>query len=391
MISKNSVVAILLVTVWYGAAVPDPSYDTQNYAITGVHTNIGEKRQGDAVGPRPVRRNIFEMQNDIPAWSLYIQALQKMQSTSEEDYLSWFQIAGKDMNSQIYHCLMRTGIHGRPYIPWDFVEQAPNAPLTGYCFHNSVLFLTWHRPYLALFEQVLASHCQDIAGTYPPNQLPIYQAAANNFRIPFWDWASNNQIPPVVNALNVTITTSSGVRNVSNPLFQYTFQTFPENQAWFPSNSNDGDGVLASYSQTVRGVSVPGGPGNPALPNSWMNNYPFMSQTVGLSSWLAVNSQIFLLIHCLEPTYIEQWNALVKSTLFDNFATTATPGPSIEEPHNEVHSDVGGWGHMAFLSYSAFDPILYILPLFYYLYGLICLLVCSITPTSIDSSQFGKP
>jgi tyrosinase len=52
-------------------------------------------------------------------------------------------------------------------MPWDGVYTVPGAPSTGYCTHgkllnpptlqlpnssDSVLFATWHRPYLALFE-----------------------------------------------------------------------------------------------------------------------------------------------------------------------------------------------------------------------------------------------
>jgi tyrosinase len=148
-----------------------------------------------------------------------------------------------------------------------------------------VLFLTWHRPYLALFEQVLASHCQDIVETYPPDQLPIYQAAANNFRIPYWDWASNTSLPPVVNADTVTITTSSGVQSVPNPLLNYTWQTFPESQEWFPTDPGEfeSDAYLAEYRQTVRGVSTPGELGNPALSDQMMSQYPYMQMTVSPS------------------------------------------------------------------------------------------------------------
>jgi tyrosinase len=69
--------------------------------------------------------------------SLYIQALAAFQQVPETDPLSYFQIAG---------------IHGRPYIPWDGVPWNPAAPNIGYCTHDDVLFPTWHRPYLALFE-----------------------------------------------------------------------------------------------------------------------------------------------------------------------------------------------------------------------------------------------
>jgi tyrosinase len=52
----------------------------------------------------------------------------------------------------------------------------------------------------------------------------------------------------------------------------------------------------------------------------------------------------------------------MKSPSFNNFVTMASEGPSIESPHGTVHVDVGGaYGHMSMLSYSAFDPILYVI------------------------------
>lgn len=49
----------------------------------------------------------------------------------------------------------------------------------------------------------------------------------------------------------------------------------------------------------------------------------------------------------------------MKSKSFNNFATMASSGSSIESPHGDVHVLVGGeYGHMSFLSYSGFDPIL---------------------------------
>jgi tyrosinase len=99
----------------------------------------------------------------------------------ESDQLSYFQVAG---------------IHGRPFILWNGVSQVPGSGWGGYCNHSkcrnhnsklallshindpaSVLFLTWHRPYLALYEVSLliawtrlrrltlsATSCQSCAG-----------------------------------------------------------------------------------------------------------------------------------------------------------------------------------------------------------------------------------
>lgn len=51
----------------------------------------------------------------------------------------------------------------------------------------------------------------------------------------------------------------------------------------------------------------------------------------------------------------------MKSTNYNNFGTMASAGSSVESPHGTVHVYVGGaYGHMSWLSYSAFDPILYV-------------------------------
>ena len=49
------------------------------------------------------------------------------------------------------------GIHGLPNIPWDgAVGDTPfdssSGQWGGYCTHGSVLFPTWHRPYVLLYE-----------------------------------------------------------------------------------------------------------------------------------------------------------------------------------------------------------------------------------------------
>ena len=51
------------------------------------------------------------------------------------------------------------GIHGLPSAAWDGVEGNNNIdpktkkPTVGnYCTHGTILFPTWHRPYLAMLE-----------------------------------------------------------------------------------------------------------------------------------------------------------------------------------------------------------------------------------------------
>jgi tyrosinase len=42
------------------------------------------------------------------------------------------------------------GIHGQPILPWN--DATRDKDVTGYCTHSSVLFPTWHRAYMLLFE-----------------------------------------------------------------------------------------------------------------------------------------------------------------------------------------------------------------------------------------------
>lgn len=137
-------------------------------------------------------------------------------------------------------------IHGLPYTPWDDSAAAkgfnPDTWWGGYCTHGTVLFPTWHRPYVALYEvsefqgsrlrtcltihfqQILHEHTLEIAATYKADQASWVQAATN-MRQPYWDWATQAVPPPEVISLDkVTITTPDGKNTaVNNPLKHYTF------------------------------------------------------------------------------------------------------------------------------------------------------------------------
>ena len=100
----------------------------------------------------------------------------------------------------------------------------------GYCPHVSNLFGTWHRPYLALFEQVLQKKAVEIADEFPEgDSKKKYQAAAQRLRMPYWDWAidppnSEGVIPLSMRRPQTMVTLPSGVnKTIPNPLAQYTF------------------------------------------------------------------------------------------------------------------------------------------------------------------------
>jgi tyrosinase len=62
-----------------------------------------------------------------------------MQQLPQNELTSYFQIGG---------------IHGLPYVSWDAENPDPVSDngWRGYCTHGSVLFPTWHRPYMMLYE-----------------------------------------------------------------------------------------------------------------------------------------------------------------------------------------------------------------------------------------------
>jgi len=150
----------------------------------------------------------------------------------------------------------RIEIHGWPYRPWDNVQATPGNENTGYCHHVSVLFPTWHRPYLALFEvcfiiflsyvlcldktlmcrqQVLYNHIQAIASYYPAGEVRNrYVDAAVEFRMPYWDWAltpssSQSVFPSSVQDPAAVVNGPAGPQTIANPLFSYGFHSADPN------------------------------------------------------------------------------------------------------------------------------------------------------------------
>lgn len=102
--------------------------------------------------------------------------------------------------------------------------------MMGYCPHTSSLFGSWHRPYLALFEQILHDRAMEIAEEYPVGEgrnkaLDI----AARLRLPYWDWAANPTdsegcMPTSIRRPTVSVTYPNGTQaEISNPLYRYDF------------------------------------------------------------------------------------------------------------------------------------------------------------------------
>ena len=238
------------------------------------------------------RRSVDDLQtNHADVFNMFLLALQGMQNVTENDDLSYFQVSG---------------IHGYPFVPWQedpgFVPANRNR---GYCTHSSAIFTTWHRPYLLLLEQLLCDQARTIAEQFQGDDAARYQAAAEEVRLPYWDWSSRStqsRIPASVKQSSISVNTPNGEANIPNPLFSYRFLS--------PQPQDSGLGT-----QTVRGSS---------------------------------DDQLFGSFDSRRQATLN----LFTDSAYNQFSS------DVENIHNTVHVQIGG--NMVFVPRSAFDPIFYL-------------------------------
>ncbi|KAI9708383.1 MAG: hypothetical protein M1820_004087 [Bogoriella megaspora] len=288
---------------------------------------------GNGVQPR---LEIRQLQQNADQWNLYMLGLQRMQQANQSDPLSWYQIAG---------------IHGRPYVPWDNVQMVQGGN-GGYCTHISTLFLSWHRPYLALFEQVLYSSVTEVANEFPSGAIrQRYTEAAMSFRIPYWDWAvappeGNSTMPDSISSPTVTVTAPSNINSstvstqIPNPLYSYAFHPLVPSDFYWQDHPQ-----FANWTETLR----------------WPAN---LDVNAASQDELAVST-----IDKNRPNLRDRvYNLMTSATNYTTFSTEmwAANGAisgydSLESIHDVIHQVTGGnLGHMFWLDYSAFDPIFWL-------------------------------
>ncbi|KAF9531510.1 tyrosinase [Crepidotus variabilis] len=273
-------------------------------------------------GGAPNRLEINTFVKNDKFFSLYIQALQAISTTDQANVQSFFQIGG---------------IHGLPYVPWNGATGSkpfdPNTTWGGYCTHGSVLFPTWHRPYLMLYEQIIQAQAVRIAATYTVDQA-AWKQAANDLRQPYWDWAANS-VPPaeVISSKQVSITGPDGKKHtVDNPLYHYTFHPVDPS---FPA-------PYRNWKTTLR----------------WPNNSTSSAtdnvtrlQSILKSAQSDIKSSTYSML-----TRVHTWTAFSNHTVGDGGSSSN----SIEAIHDGIHVNVGGNGQMSDPSVAAFDPIFFL-------------------------------
>ncbi|KAI0887997.1 Di-copper centre-containing protein [Annulohypoxylon maeteangense] len=289
-------------------ASPPPRFDgqaQQPIPVTGLTTGINNR-----TGEWPARWEINALEHEGgPRWDLYIQGLAALQNKTEADELSHFSLAG---------------IHGMPYAPYNGVGPVPGGSGRGFCPHGEGQFVAWHRAYLALYEQILGSEIRRIAAQYNTSYRNFtYREAARTFRLPYWDWASNAQLPPACATLNVTVTGPFGPLTMRNPLYSYKWPTYPLNETQFPGSAGFPDETTrASDGKSDFSLDV-------------------------------VNANLAAVAGQLRD---QVYRTFAFAETYDQMSSTADPaGLSLEAAHNIVHDAVGGT--FAFIAVTAFDSL----------------------------------
>ncbi|KAF2184778.1 Di-copper centre-containing protein [Zopfia rhizophila CBS 207.26] len=285
--------------------------DGSFYAITGVNTGTVEPRL-----------EIRELKQQPEAWNLFLLALQRFKAMDQSDKISFFQIAG---------------IHGEPLIPWDGVQATGDASV-GYCPHGSNLFGTWHKPYLAVFEQVLNLKAQEIAAEFPAGPTrDAYVNAASKLRLPFWDWAlprpSNEKIlTPLLSDPTAEVTYPNGTTaTIVNPLAGYTFHPLVPSDFGYP---------WSLWTHTARN---PRTNTNPSLPDNIDGVESFL-----VGTYNGIRNTLYQIL-----TQYQTFNQ------FSNTGSEQTEIGTLEGIHNIIHGSFGS-GHMGYPAVAAFDPIFWL-------------------------------
>ncbi|KAF7532664.1 hypothetical protein G7054_g7781 [Neopestalotiopsis clavispora] len=293
----------------------------------------------------PARLEVRDMiKNQPDQWNLYLLGLERFQnSVAENAPLSYFQISG---------------IHGFPYTKWPdrswntMKSVSGSTGFGGFCTHSSILFLTWHRPYLALFEAELYKHVNAVANSFSEAERKAdYVKAAKTFRMPYWDWARPDlPIFPAEASINANnqvarprASTKAPIK--PNPLASYKFR----------ESASDGNvNWFRDVNATVRFPTNGSGTPNEQALKQQLSAF-FQGQQSSPKGRNLTERVLYIL-----QSYTNFGAA--SNNRFDSQALT--PGfegwGSIEDIHNAIHNYVGGGGQMGSPAAAAFDPIFWL-------------------------------
>ncbi|RSL78216.1 hypothetical protein CEP51_008394 [Fusarium floridanum] len=392
-------------------------------AITGIPVeNVETKTKDIPYAPgTPIRREINELfPSEDPLirkqWTLFILGLEKFKKMPVDERESYFQVAG-------IHGYPETSWDGAPDPPkdpvWDPPDSRPDGanPYGGYCHHNTIAFPTWHRPYMLLYEQLIWENMKKIIEEdwkLVGEEKKEWLAAANSWRLPYWDWAQRQTYEGYENSFSlpyacildhVPIYPPSGDTARPNPLVSFVnperdtkgdplpFGKMPQGKEKWNINNNATDKEnpplpWSECSGTSRyGVFNKDGGGYRGL--AGVNNFNTANLTINAMSdttnWYNpyrddddASEEKFKskppgtladsINRLFSSEYNDTWGSFSSTKWWAESAQTFTTGYlSLEYIHNNVHNVTGGGsltkvglGHMSDVPVAAFDPIFWL-------------------------------
>ncbi|KAF2196129.1 Di-copper centre-containing protein [Delitschia confertaspora ATCC 74209] len=270
------------------------------------------------------RLEIRDLKKNADQWNLFLLGMQRFMAKPKSDPLSFYQV---------------TGVHGRPFVAWNNFQPINQA---GFCPHSQILFGSWHRPYLALYEQVWYQNVLEVIATFPTNQQQRWKNAAATLRMPYWDWAKvppngEASTPTSIRDKTVTVTTPSGQQTIDNPLYSYNFGTVPSEMGGLPWNN---------FPVTLR---------RPVANPTRSNNNELA--TVMNQRRINMRDRLYGIF-----SSGASWGDVSTSAIGVRTSQNGNNVDSFESIHDIVHTSIGGesGGNMYYLDISSFDPIFWL-------------------------------
>ncbi|KIK65099.1 hypothetical protein GYMLUDRAFT_39487 [Collybiopsis luxurians FD-317 M1] len=280
------------------------------------------------------------------------------------------------------------GIHGLPYKGWEGDPQSPRetdynpknlrdmralpSRFGGFCNHGSVLFPSWHRPYVMAIEQSIGDVAHRLANEIEKQKYEEFEpgrwtTAADKLRFPWWDWAekkvAKEGLPLILSEdrMQLALFTDDGrgrterAMYVENPLSYYPFKSkLPD--GFKDDTETDPPSYFGTWMRTVRY-----GPTE--------RNKPPVSDTRTLNATLLKNAE------CIRHRVATLFSLSLPDEqhpgdrIYDEFSNHTTQsntkadyyvGESLEGVHDSMHNILGQNGHMGDPDYAGFDPIFYL-------------------------------
>jgi tyrosinase len=295
-----------------------------------------EERQSSVVyltggkqGNLRIRQEVRQLKDTSPnQWNLFLLTMRQMQLKATSDPTGYYGISG---------------IHGVPRVSYNGRNQCGSCGgADGYCTHDSVLFPSWHRAYVALFEQEFRNLATQLADSFTTDRKSAMQGAARNIRLPYFDWAARPgnyaALPSMFTDDQVTVDGPTGRQSFTNPLLRYDFKNNEQSQMYY--------GPFTTWPRTYR------------YPNS-NNNNAVSNQQQAASAFQNIRQN-------LQDQMYQLFTQCGDYLSFSNDVSSQSAGcsNSLEAIHNTVHNAVGGGGsngvsggHMTYLPLGSFDPI----------------------------------